>query len=158
MPLYLGKRNQKGVAVETTIEILSSDLPILEDPAALSEVLNGKEFLVQDGSKAIGTMPNNGDISTQLDALTMSYVIPKGYHNGNGRIFITTETKTVIPGVSEQEILPDNNNGLLTSVIIKPIEIDYDELAFDITEIIIGNLITTTSVLGQAILGQMILD
>lgn len=35
------------------------------------------------------------------------------------------------------------------------LSIDYDALAFDTTEIVVGN--TTTSVLGQAILGQLVL-
>ena len=207
MPLYLGKRNQKGVAVETTIEILSSDLPILEDPAALSEVLNGKEFLVQDGSKAIGTMPNNGatnltidginktsvnipegytsggivsmtddienevdtqsdlitqiatilenkaagggvdlpeltnpatndkilssyetidgngnkltgtmvnngSVSKQLDVSTTSYTIPEGYHNGSGKVTVSTETKTVSPTTSQQTVTPTSGKVL----------------------------------------------
>ena len=37
------------------------------------------------------------------------------------------------------------------------LNIDYSELAFDTTEIIVGVAINTTAVLGQAILGQMTL-
>lgn len=35
--------------------------------------------------------------------------------------------------------------------------INYDELTFDTSEIVIGNLTSTSSILGQAILGQLVL-
>ena len=37
------------------------------------------------------------------------------------------------------------------------LSVDYSSLAFDTTEIVVGSTTNTTSVLGQAILGQLVL-
>ena len=65
------------------IQIGGGTLPNLSSPASIDEVLSGKEFINQDGSKKIGTMPNNGTISSSMDGITTkSIAIPKGYTDG----------------------------------------------------------------------------
>lgn len=65
------------------IQIGEGALPNLSNPASIDEVLNGKEFINQNGSKKTGTMPNNGTISSTMDGITIkSITIPEGYTSG----------------------------------------------------------------------------
>lgn len=46
------------------------------------------------GAKITGTMPNNGKVTATLTGLTtgsMSYTIPKGYHDGTGTVSLTSD-------------------------------------------------------------------
>ena len=52
--------------------------------ATASQILSGKTAWVK-GQKITGTMPNRGAVSKTLNA-GGSYTIPKGYHNGSGKI------------------------------------------------------------------------
>lgn len=74
--------------------------------AAAADVLTGKIFVAADGTVTTGTMPNNGAASKTLDATSVSYTIPKGYHGGSGKVQIVLETKTVTPTKSAQDITP----------------------------------------------------
>lgn len=67
----------------------------------------------------------------------------------------TEVVNNTISNASEQITgLISDIQGLINTYILN---IDYSTLAFDTTEIVIGNTTTSTSVLGQAILGQLIL-
>lgn len=74
--------------------------------ATAADTLTGKIIVLADGTVVTGTMPNNGAVERTLDATTISYTIPKGYHNGNGKVQIVLETKTVTPTKSIQDITP----------------------------------------------------
>lgn len=74
--------------------------------AAAGDVLTGKIIVTSDGTVTAGTMANNGAVSQVLDATTISYTIPAGYHNGSGSVTITLETKDVTPTKAVQEITP----------------------------------------------------
>ena len=74
--------------------------------AVAGEVLTGKIYVTADGTVTTGTMPNNGAVNKTLDATTISYTIPKGYHSGTGNVQIVLETKTVTPTKSAQDITP----------------------------------------------------
>lgn len=52
--------------------------------AAAENILTGKTAYV-NGSKVTGTMPDNGARTASLNC-GGSYTIPKGYHNGNGKV------------------------------------------------------------------------
>ena len=56
--------------------------------ASASEILFGKTSLVK-GKEVTGTMPNNGSVSKALNA-GGSYTIPKGYHDGTGKVTANT--------------------------------------------------------------------
>lgn len=85
------------------------------------------------------------DVSSQIDAHNVS----TSAHN---------DIRNLISGLTTSGI-KHNNGNLLSSIIDNYIiNIDYENLlAFDTSEIVIGNSMSTSSVLGQAILGQMIL-
>lgn len=74
--------------------------------AAAGDVLTGKIIVTSNGTVTAGTMANNGAVSQVLDATTISYTIPAGYHNGSGSVTITLETKDVTPTKELQEITP----------------------------------------------------
>ncbi len=74
--------------------------------AADGDVLTGKVFVTDTGAVVTGSMPNNGAVAKTLSGTLLEYTIPKGYHSGSGKINIVTETKTVTPSKSEQEITP----------------------------------------------------
>lgn len=50
------------------------------------DVLSGKVGYA-GGARIVGTMPDNGAVNASIDGTGMTeYTIPKGYHNGSGRV------------------------------------------------------------------------
>ena len=92
--------------------------------AAAGDVLTGKVYVLADGTVTTGTMPNNGTVSKTLDATTIPYTIPKGYHSGTGTVTNTLETKTVTPTKSAQDITPTSGK-VLSKVTVNPIPDNY---------------------------------
>lgn len=92
--------------------------------AAAGDVLTGKVYVLADGTVTTGTMPNNGTVNKTLDATTITYTIPKGYHSGTGTVTITLETKTVTPTKSAQDITPTSGK-VLSKVTVNPIPDNY---------------------------------
>lgn len=88
--------------------------------AAAGDVLTGKVIVLADGTVTTGTMANNGAVSKTLDATTITYTIPKGYHSGTGTVKIVLETKTVTPTKSAQEITPTTGK-VLSKVTVEAI-------------------------------------
>lgn len=69
-----------------------------DDTAAISEVLVGKTFHAR-GTGYTGTMPNNGAVSGTISTLDGDYVVPQGYHDGSGKVGISsTEQAKIIAG------------------------------------------------------------
>lgn len=89
--------------------------------AASSDVLMDKVFANGDG-KQTGSMPNIGAVAKTLDISTGNqvYNVPKGYHNGEGKVQIVTETKTVTPSKSQQSVTPTAGK-VISGVTINPI-------------------------------------
>lgn len=52
------------------------------------------------GYKYTGTMPNNGAVSGSIDGLTVtSYTIPKGYHDGTGKVTLTDDIANALAAI-----------------------------------------------------------
>lgn len=68
-------------------------------------------------TEAIQGISNQGAKTASLDASNTSYTIPQGYHNGNGRVSVSTQTKSATPSTSAQTVTPDSGK-LLSSVTI----------------------------------------
>lgn len=65
--------------------------------AADSEILLGKIAYVK-ATKKTGTMPNNGAVSGVISTKTGEYTVPKGYHDGSGKVKIdANEQAKLIP-------------------------------------------------------------
>lgn len=92
--------------------------------AAAGDVLTGKVIVLADGTVTTGTMANNGAVSKTLDATTITYTIPNGYHSGTGTVKIVLETKTVTPTKSAQEITPTTGK-VLSKVTVEAIPDNY---------------------------------
>ena len=75
---------------------------------------------IDDCATAVEGITNNGTVTKALDTSTTSYIIPKGYHSGSGKVSITTQSKTVSPSASQQTVSPDSGK-LLSSVVISAI-------------------------------------
>lgn len=67
--------------------------------AADSEILLGKTAYVK-GTKKTGTMPNNGGVSGEIDTAAEEYTIPKGYHDGSGKV--------AIAAAEQGKLIPEN--------------------------------------------------
>ena len=80
--------------------------------ATESDVLTGKKIVNSDGDTKTGSMPNRGAVSQSLNTSTTSYTVPAGYHNGSGKVFITTQEKTVTSSTSAQTVTPDSGKVL----------------------------------------------
>lgn len=66
--------------------------------AVASEILNTKTAYV-NGVKLTGTMPNNGAVSGTISTKAGQYTVPQGYHDGSGKVGIsTTEQAKIIAG------------------------------------------------------------
>ena len=66
--------------------------------ASASEILVGQTAYVS-GSKVTGTMPNNASDSSTISAKAQEVTIAQGYHDGSGKVGIsTTEQAKIIAG------------------------------------------------------------
>lgn len=113
-----------GMSDVTIAAIPDNYQDVSSTTAAAGDVLTGKVYVLADGTITTGTMLNNGAVSKTLDATTISYTIPKGYHSGAGTVTITLETKTVTPTKSAQEITPTSGK-VLSKVTVNPIPDTY---------------------------------
>jgi hypothetical protein len=77
-----------------------------EGDAVAGDVLAGKTFSNDNDTGITGTMPNNGAINHSLP-INGSYTIPKGYHDGNGKVtqdIPTKEAETITPSTVNKTI------------------------------------------------------
>ena len=95
--------------------------------ASSGDVLTGKIIVTADGTVTAGDMINNGAVDKTLDVTTISYIIPKGYHSGSGKVQIALETKSVTPSKSEQKIKPSGGK-VLSEVVVGPIPDRYQDV------------------------------
>ena len=112
---------------DVTVEMIPENYQDVSSvTAAAGDVLTGKIIVTADGKVTTGTMVNNGNVAKTLDAVTVSYTIPKGYHGGTGTVKITLETKTVTPSESTQDITPTSGK-VLSKVTVNPIPAKYKD-------------------------------
>jgi hypothetical protein len=96
--------------------------------ATAGDVLTGKVFVTAAGVVTAGEMVNNGAVDKTLDVTTITYTIPKGYHNGSGKVQITLETKSVTPTKSAQNITPTSGK-VLSKVTVAAIPDKYQDVS-----------------------------
>ena len=124
--------------------------------AAAADVLANKVIVAADGSTITGTMPANGAVTKTLDATTnnQSYTVPKGNHNGSGKVSIVLETKTATPTKSAQDITPTSGK-LLSKVTVAAIPTNFIDTAD--ADAIAGDILDgkTAYVNGEKVTGSM---
>lgn len=114
-----------GVTVSAIPEVYQ-DVSSVNSSAA--DVLTGKIFVTATGVVTPGEMVNNGAVDKTLDVTTVAYTVPKGYHNGSGKVKIVLETKSVIPTKSEQKIIPTTGK-LLSEITVEAIPHKYQDVS-----------------------------
>lgn len=68
--------------------------------AGAADVLANKIIVDATGKSIAGTMPNNGAVAATIDGLnTTSYTIPKGYHNGSGKVSLTSDIEEALAAI-----------------------------------------------------------
>lgn len=95
-----------GLSDVTIASIPDAYQDVTSVTATAGDVLTGKVYVASNGSVIAGTMVNNGAVTKTLDVTTITYVIPKGYHDGTGTVKITLEEKNVTPTKAAQTIVP----------------------------------------------------
>lgn len=74
--------------------------PTLDGNAAAENVLSGKTFFSDSGTKLTGTMVNNGAVDATIDGLTSdTYTIPAGYHDGTGTVTLTADIESALSDI-----------------------------------------------------------
>jgi hypothetical protein len=92
--------HDKSGATVTGTSTLDSDTST--DTAAVGEILAGKTAHAR-GSKLTGTMKNNGAVSGTISTVAGTYTVPAGYHDGTGKVSISTteQSKLVAKNIRE---------------------------------------------------------
>ena len=70
--------------------------------ATAANVLDGKYIVTADGTLVEGTMTNRGAVAATMTGLTdatASYTIPSGYHNGSGKVRLTSDIETALAAI-----------------------------------------------------------
>ena len=117
-----------GLSDVTVASIPDAYQDVTSVTALAGDVLTGKIFVASDGTVITGTMTNNGAVAKTLDVTTISYVIPKGYHDGTGTVKISLETKSVTPTKSVQKITPTVGK-VLSAVTVEAIPSAYQDVS-----------------------------
>ena len=107
-------RAKKGTTVKMLPSEMANEISAIQtttgnvDPsdatAISSDILSGKIAYSKNG-KLIGTMKNNNTTNGTISAVSESYTIPQGYHNGSGKVTIaSTEKEKIIASNIKQGI------------------------------------------------------
>ena len=75
-----------------------------DDTATAAEILATKTAHAR-GTALTGTMPNNGAVNGTISTLDGDYTVPQGYHDGSGKVSIsTTEKSKIVAGNIRQGV------------------------------------------------------
>lgn len=68
--------------------------------ATAANVLDGNIFVDKTGAQVEGTMPNKGAMDATIDGLTTTfYTVPAGYHNGSGKVSLTSDIENALAAI-----------------------------------------------------------
>ena len=84
-----------------TVGVIPAEYQVVTDvTAAAGDVLAGKVIVTKDGTVTAGTMNNNGAVTETIDGMTTpSYTIPKGYHNGTGKVTLSNDIEEALAAI-----------------------------------------------------------
>lgn len=107
--------------------------------ATAADVLEGKTIVDADGNVVAGAMPNHSSVLKNLyfyeNYPQNTYTIPKGYHDGTGKVKAEYSAKTITPTKSEQTVRGDIAYPgasmlykFLGKVVVEPIPDQYQDV------------------------------
>jgi hypothetical protein len=87
---------------EVIIGTCTFDADTQDATATADEILFG-EAAYNKGNKLTGTMPNNGAVQGEITTKAGQYTVPKGYHDGSGKVGIssTEQAKIIATNIRE---------------------------------------------------------
>lgn len=146
---------KSAVTLETWNNATAADNSVAIGNLIINKV---KDQATYDAMEAAGKIDDNELYLIEGEGLT---IVPEYSSINNGLKIASIYLDENISQEIWVPVVSESINGLMSSLdkqnLNKILNIDYDQLlGFDTSEIVVGN-ISTTSVLGQAILGQMIL-
>ena len=121
--------------------------------ATAVDVLANKTIVTATGETVAGTMVDNGAVSKSLDGTTLSYTIPTGYHNGKGTVSISTETKSVTPTETSQDVVPTAGK-VLSKVSVAAIPAKFGDVSTatgEAADVLAGKIVFGKDISGKAI-------
>ena len=77
------------------IQVTAGNVDPSDATATASDIFSGKIAYGKDG-KLTGSMTNNGAVNKTIRRKSESYTIPKGYHNGSGKVAISDSEQAKI--------------------------------------------------------------
>ena len=77
----------------------SAVAPVSDVTATAADVLASKVIVTKDGTVTAGTMTNNGAISETIGLNKSSFTIPKGYHNGSGKVSLSSDIEEALAAI-----------------------------------------------------------
>lgn len=80
---------------EKTTGTCNFDAYTSDATATAAEILLSKTAY-KNGAKITGTMPNNGAVTGTISTKAQQYTIPQGYHDGSGKVSISTTEQAKI--------------------------------------------------------------
>ena len=83
-------KSGKIITGANTNDVTSTDATV-----AVAEILDGKTAYAR-GAKLTGTMPNNGGVTGTITDKNTPYTIPIGFHDGSGKVSVSSTT--LLPG------------------------------------------------------------
>ena len=141
----------KSDDLATLIGQVETGVDTSDATASAAEILSGETAYV-NGEKVTGTMANRGAVSQRLSTSTTSYTVPAGYHNGSGKVSITTEEKTVTPSSSVQTITPSSGKVLSKVTVNASTGVDTSDATAAAGDILSGK---TAYVKGSKVTGTI---
>lgn len=87
---------------EATTGTSTFDADTSDGTATAAEILASKTAYV-NGSKVTGTMPNRGAVTGTITTKAQQYTIPNGYHDGSGKVGISTTEQAKIVATNIRE-------------------------------------------------------